>query len=148
MYCRTLQGGVVYISGGTATFTTCTFSGNSAVRPRNFCSIPRSIGSLACVGGIGWWLRRGARQAGAAALWRAVTLVRAERALRLRAVACLEGSAASGKARRRRADAQREEGVMRGLVWLGLCRPYERLLPLVRDDAALERPGCWERRGL
>jgi hypothetical protein len=31
--------------------------------------------------------------------------------------------------------------MMRGLVWLGLCREYERLLPLVRDDAALGRRG-------
>ncbi len=29
---------------------------------------------------------------------------------------------------------------MRGLVRFGLCSSYERL-PLVRDDAALERPG-------
>ncbi len=30
---------------------------------------------------------------------------------------------------------------MRGLVWFGLCRTYERFLPLVRDDAALGRRG-------
>jgi hypothetical protein len=30
--------------------------------------------------------------------------------------------------------------MMRGLGW-AFCRPYERLLPLVRDDAALERRG-------
>jgi hypothetical protein len=35
---------------------------------------------------------------------------------------------------------------MRGLVWPGSCRKYERLLQLVRDDAALERPRRWERR--
>ena len=82
---------VIIMSDGTATFTSCTFSGNSAVRTRNLCSIPRSIGSLAYVGGIGWCMRRGARQAGAAALWRAGTLVRAERALPLRAVRVVRG---------------------------------------------------------
>jgi hypothetical protein len=44
---------VIEMSGGSATFTTCTFSGNSAVRTRNHCSIPRSIDSLACIAGIG-----------------------------------------------------------------------------------------------
>ena len=29
---------------------------------------------------------------------------------------------------------------MRGLVWFCLRKEYERLLPLVRDDAALGRP--------
>ncbi len=38
-------------------------------------------------------------------------------------------------------DARREEGAMRGLVWFGLCRTYELLLPLVRDDAAPRRRG-------
>ncbi len=27
------------------------------------------------------------------------------------------------------------------MAWFGLCSPYERLLPLVRDDAALGRRG-------
>jgi hypothetical protein len=31
---------------------------------------------------------------------------------------------------------------MGGLVWFGWCSTYESLLPLVRDDAALERRGC------
>ncbi len=45
------------------------------------------------------------------------------------------------KARRRRAMRGARREVMRGLVWSGLCREYERLLPLVRDDAALGRRG-------
>ncbi len=143
MYCRTLQGGVAYMDGGTATFTSCTFSGNSAVRTRIFCSIPQLIGSLAYVASIGWCMRRGARQAGAAALWRAGTLVRAERALPLRAVR-VERAAPP----RVRPIARRKQGVMRGSAWFGVCSPYERLLPLVRDDAALERARRRERRGL
>ena len=47
-----------------------------------------------------------------------------------------------------RSIARREQGVMRGSVWFGVCREYERLLPLVRDDAALERARRCERRGL
>ncbi len=97
MYCRTVQGGVMDMSDGTATFTSCTFSGNSAVGPRNLGSIPRSIGSLACVEGIGRWMRRGARQAGAAALLRAVTLVWAESGLRLRAVRVLRAAPPRGR---------------------------------------------------
>jgi hypothetical protein len=56
-----------------------------------------------------------------------------------RGCAGLAGSAVSGSARRRRAmrGARRECCA----VWFGLCREYERLLPLVRDDAALGRPG-------
>ncbi len=52
-------------------------------------------------------------------------------------------------------DARREEGGMRGRVWFGLCREYERLLPLVRDDAAVGRqavgatgPLAWMGRGV
>ena len=148
MYCRTLQGGVVYMSGGTATFTSCTFSGNSAVRTRILCSIPRSIGSLACGAGIGLCMRRGARQAGAAALWRAGTLDRAEKSLLLRGVRVLRGKRRLGFGTAPAGDARREQGVMRGSVWFGVCRTYERLLPLVRDDAALERARRCERRGL
>jgi hypothetical protein len=51
---------VITMSDGTATFTSCTFSGNSDVRTRNLCSVPcSSIGSLASLRGIGWWMRRG-----------------------------------------------------------------------------------------
>ncbi len=32
-------------------------------------------------------------------------------------------------------------------VWFGLCREYERLFPLVRDDAALGRARRWELTG-
>jgi hypothetical protein len=119
LYCRTLQGGVAYMSGGTATFTSCTFSGNSAVRPRNLCSIPRSIGSLACVAGIGYCVRRGARQAGAAALWRAGTLVRAERALPLRAVRVLRGKRRLGLGTAPAGDcaARAKSDARFGLVW-------------------------------
>jgi hypothetical protein len=81
---------VMEMSNGTATFTSCTFSGNSAVRTCNLCSKTRSIANLDCVGGIGRCMRRDARRAGAAAVWRAVTLVRAAWALRLRAVRVLQ----------------------------------------------------------
>ncbi len=146
MYCRTLQGGVAYMSDGTATFTSCTFSGNSAVRPRNLCSIPRSIGSLACVAGIGWCMRRG-REAS-----RGCGLVAGGHPCSGR-----EGFAAKGCARlagkapprvRHGTGRRCEQGVMRGSVWFGVCSSYERLLPLVRDDAALERARRCERGGL
>ena len=69
-----------------------------------------SIGSLACVGGIGCWMGRGARHAGAADLWRAVTLVRAVRALRHRAVRILRGKRQLGLGTAPAGDARREEG--------------------------------------
>ncbi len=55
------------------------------------------------------------------------------------------GSAATGKTRRRRAmRVARREGCAAwlGSIWFGWCRTYERLLPLVADDAALGRRGA------
>jgi hypothetical protein len=146
LYCRTLQGGVVHMGGGTATFTTCAFSQNSAVRPRNLGSIPRSIGSQACVGDIGWWMRRGARQAGAAILWRAVTLVRAERALRLRAVRVLRAAPPRVRHGDRRAMRGARREMMRGVVWLvqGVRAPPPARARRCGPRAARR----WERRGL
>jgi hypothetical protein len=60
-----------------------------------------------------------------------------------RGLAGVAGMRPSGLLRRRRGDAWREEGGMRGLVWFGLRRTYERLLPLVRDDAALGVARRW-----
>ena len=54
----------------------------------------------------------------------------------MRAVRVLRGSGASGSAPAVAGDARREEEVMRGFGF-GLCREYERQLPLVREDAGL-----------
>jgi hypothetical protein len=44
---------VIEMSDGTATFTSCTFSANSAVRTCNLCKETRLTANLACVGDIG-----------------------------------------------------------------------------------------------
>jgi hypothetical protein len=54
----------------------------------------------------------------------------------MRAVRVLRGAARRVRAPAAAGDARREEGVMRGFG-LGLCRKYERLLPLVREDSGL-----------
>jgi hypothetical protein len=109
-------------------------AGRTSASSRSCATMRPSSGRGVASDGAFAWMRRGV--AHAASRWL--------RRCGPRGCARLVGKAPP----RVRPIARREEGVMRGSVWIGVCSSYERLLPLVRDDAALERARRCERRGL